>query len=53
MFRAIFCPSSGALDHIYLQFVVFCTQVVAGGGPECRDADCVFGVEGAAWALKW
>jgi hypothetical protein len=30
MIKEIFCPSSGAIERIDLQLVIFCTQFVAG-----------------------
>jgi hypothetical protein len=48
MFREFFCSSSGAIDRIFYSLWFSATDLLPGGGPESRGADCVIGVEGAA-----
>jgi hypothetical protein len=48
MFRAIFCPSPRALDRVLQAFGLLHPVLLSGCGPESREADCVYGVEGAA-----
>jgi hypothetical protein len=45
MFRAIFYPSSGAIDRIFYSLWFSAPKSLPGGGPESRGADCVFGVD--------